>query len=760
MAISLDQLLNNLVESGLFSANDVAQLRQGISDDMPARQAASLLVDNGQLSHYQAEQLLAGKTTELVLGEYTVIEPLGAGGMGQVFRGRHNRLKRDVAIKVLQATQSDSAATIGRFQREMEALARLEHPNIVIAHDAGEVGGKPYLVMQYVEGEDLATAVRRQGPLSVEEAVDVILQAARGIEYAHGEGIIHRDVKPSNLLRDKRGTVKVLDMGLARLATSPGEAATADALTATGQIMGTVDFMAPEQAENTHKADERSDIYALGCTLYNLLSGSNIYEGDSIVTKILAHRERPVPSLLASRADVPSQLDAIYQRMVAKRPEDRYASMAEVITALQSCPGAVAAGPGDETVDLSAPAAAPVTRRSVKTAEETPKQTRRTTTSRSSASHETVAFNKRQKTQRDYRVPAAPRRRRRRRGPLRLLVLLVLLLAVAAALMLSDDRFDYLQLRGRLGLDKSVAAPLTGPGTAQQGISHFVRFKAHDDVIVGVAVSPDSTRLASAAQDVKTWTLKDQKHDLTLDGNGVRQLLYSANGHWIAVNTSLDVKMWDAISGDLREPLARQFGSVSSIAFSPDSQLFVTADRQLMLWEVDTGKLVGLFDESARGTSQMAFSPDGSVVVSAHVDGTLRVWNVETRRMVAAHDRLPANVTCLAFSPQGTLLATGDKAGNIAIWTVAAWKSAGQLFGHKGAVTGLGFLPDGHRLLSTSRDGTLRLWNATETAELAQLKSQSSPLTGLAISAGGRRFATASEDGHIDVWDVATEAAP
>ena len=296
---------------------------------------AKELVRSKTLTRYQAQEIYLGRARQLILGSYTILDKIGAGGMGQVFKAQHRRMDRVVALKVLPAATMKDASAIARFEREVRAAARLEHPNIVIAHDSDEAAGVCFLVMQFVDGADLSSLVKKHGPVSVQKGINYVLQSARGLAYAHEQGVIHRDIKPANLLLDAKGTVKILDMGLARIQAG-GDVATQAELTGTGAVMGTVDYMAPEQALNTKHADQRADIYSLGCTLFYLLTGKPLYEAETLTAKLLAHQGQPIPPLRKIRAEVPEEMEAVFRKMVAKQVEDRYQSMGEVVSALEA----------------------------------------------------------------------------------------------------------------------------------------------------------------------------------------------------------------------------------------------------------------------------------------------------------------------------------------------------------------------------------------------------------------------------------------
>ena len=337
MTMTLEQFATQLDDSGVLSAEDLASFKESHCPEVEsAEDLGKLLVKHNKVTRLQAQMVYQGQGDKLRFGNYVIQDKIGSGGMGDVYLARHRRMQREVALKLLPTAMAEDQNVIRRFQREVHAAAKLSHPNIVTAHDADEVDGTHYLVMEYVSGTDLSALVKQQGVLPVGQALDYILQAARGLEYAHQAGIIHRDIKPSNMLLDDNGTIKILDMGLARI-DEVDEENPVTALTQSGSVMGTVDYMSPEQAQSTHTADNRSDIYSLGCTLYYLLTGNSVYGGKTVVNRILAHRDQPIPSLASANVQVPANVDAIYQKMIAKLPEDRFQSMQAVIDAIEKC---------------------------------------------------------------------------------------------------------------------------------------------------------------------------------------------------------------------------------------------------------------------------------------------------------------------------------------------------------------------------------------------------------------------------------------
>ena len=339
---SVAPLVDALRAARVLEPGPLAELdRLGASFPGP-RALAGELIRRGWLTPYQANQLLQGKGADLLLGSYVLLERLGEGGMGQVFKARHWKLGKVVALKLIRKERLENPDAVRRFQREIHAAAQLDHPNIVRAIDADEVDGTHLLVMEYVPGADLAQLVKQAGPLPVDRACDYIRQAALGLQHASERGLVHRDIKPPNLLLTPQGVVKILDMGLARLNRGDdGEGISV--MTVEGAVMGTPDYMAPEQALDSHSVDIRADLYSLGCTLYFLLTGKVPFPGGSLGEKIARHQMREPQPVEQLRPGTPPGVAAVLRKLMAKRPEDRYQTPAEAAAALDSAVGAAGA---------------------------------------------------------------------------------------------------------------------------------------------------------------------------------------------------------------------------------------------------------------------------------------------------------------------------------------------------------------------------------------------------------------------------------
>jgi eukaryotic-like serine/threonine-protein kinase len=335
MPPSVANLLTRLQHSGLFDAVAMQQV-QRIAQSQPSLTPESLtneLVQQKLLTPFQATALLSDSAPPLVIGNYILTGELGEGGMGKVCCAWHRRLKRHVALKTLSDSCIGTAEKVAQFRLEAEAAGQLDHPNIVHTYDAGEANGIHYLAMQYINGMTLDNLVQRFGPLRIDDAIALIIQAAHGLAFAHENGVVHRDIKPANLILGTDGILRILDMGLARTATIC-ELTDAEPY---GVAMGSADFLSPDQTQPNAPTDPRGDIYSLGCTLYYLLTARPLYEGESAVMRMLAHCTEPVPFLSDARSGIKPLMDVAFQKMVAKQPSDRYQSAAAVIEALQTC---------------------------------------------------------------------------------------------------------------------------------------------------------------------------------------------------------------------------------------------------------------------------------------------------------------------------------------------------------------------------------------------------------------------------------------
>lgn len=802
MAISTKEFIATLINSGIMTAEEIDEVQRALPSEEQGLDLMSLareLVKRRKLTKYQAGRIYQGKAKGLVLGNYVLLDKIGEGGMGEVFKAEHRRMRRIVAIKTLPAAMTESDKAVKRFQREVEAAARLVHPNIVAAFDADEAEGTHYLVMEFVDGQNLAAIVTKNGPLSVEKAISCVIQAARGLSFAHSQGLIHRDIKPHNLLMDKSGVVKILDMGLVRFDPA-GEAADSVArtkLTFQDQIVGTVDYMSPEQADDTSNVDQRTDIYSLGCTLYRLLTGRPPYGGESTIQKLMAHREYAVPPLSAARDDIPQTLERVYQKMVAKDREDRYASMDEVIAALEG-------GPVDDALDLNKSV---ITARGGERMPEFSGTGATAVVSPTTVAHApkldkevTLRDKEERDTKRDEKKPAArptppakpaptptskpspslPRSRKSNSIPPLVMggagAAVLVFAALAAAIIWWFNRPPVLVINwpveerkeGRLELDgRRKKLPAEGDQlifqmTAGKHKLHAVRRGfAHIDEEFHLSpgerlelpldwVPTTSTSLQIAPSEVSTVGPSREE---------VEKVLRPA---WLTMQSERTDERARLATRQRQqlERLASQKSDLDSLAASGISPYELKragngdpagAPRELV---------AVLGDSRLRHPSHVhhvAFDRESRLLASASQDAAVRIWDAltgEEKLVLRGHG---TDVRCVAFSPTENLLASGSFDGTIRLWNSTTGAERPPL--RRTAemrVTALAFSPNGKILASSAEDKLVRLWEVATGQELEPFKGHEAKVMGVAFSDDGKLVASCGEDGSVKVWNPAT----
>ncbi len=322
---------SGLVEEPKLAAFIHAHGHDGLLND-DIKKIVATMVRDGLITYFQGEQFLLGKWRGFTLGKFKLLERIGVGGLGQVFLCEHTFMRKRMAVKVLPPTKAEDPVTLGRFYREARVASGLEHPNIVRTHDIDQDGPLHFLVMEYVDGTSLQEIVKKFGPLSVSRACHYIRQACKGLQYAHSTGMIHRDIKPGNIMIDRHGVAKLLDMGLARLYRDEQ-----DQLTLKyddKNVLGTADYVAPEQTRDGRNIDVRADIYGMGATFYYVLTGQPPFPEPTVAEKLIAHQSKKPKPIREIRPDVPAGVGKIVEKMLAKDPKDRFQVPQEIVDAL------------------------------------------------------------------------------------------------------------------------------------------------------------------------------------------------------------------------------------------------------------------------------------------------------------------------------------------------------------------------------------------------------------------------------------------
>jgi WD40 repeat protein/serine/threonine protein kinase len=743
-----------LLEPGQFR-----QLTQSLlASFAEPRALAQDLVRRGWLSPFQARRLFHDRGQELVLGPYTLMDRLGKGGMGAVYKARHQVFNRLVALKVIDKEYLDNPDAVRRFYREVRAAAQLVHPNIVLAYDADEIDGHQVLCMEYVDGIDLDRLVKDKGPLPIHKACDYVRQTALGLQHAFERDMVHRDIKPSNLLLARVKTaatpdstpvqlVKILDMGLARFDRTalPGEISAE--LTHKGAVLGTPDYIAPEQARDAHSADIRSDLYSLGCTFYYLLTGKPPFSGEAGVEILLKHVLDKVTPISQLRPEVPAEVAVIIDRLMAKLPEERYQTPAEVVTALDDrIPDGlrgVSASSGEHRA-LSAP----VTTRAqgntcsefeqdeivVLDRPEPPNNVTMETLGEVAALQDTSELDKSNR-QREL----LHQRRLRKRITTAGAVALVILVGVALGLLLREflprgtvppgARSPTLEARAAAALQPLLAQkddPQVDQGTLR---AELVTFR---ETFAGTLQAGEALSL-----------LRQLPSPLDKLSPTLAEHLPWYPAELITV---------------LGDPRWRHWGPIQALGVSADGRQVasVGADRLIFVREAASGQLRWLLGGHAQALSALAFADDGLTLASGSVDGSVILWDLNTgmeRMHLPAHKGV---VRSLAFAPDGRMLATASDDKEAKLWDLSDGKERFTLSGHTGSVRSVVFSPDGKRLATASVEDNVRLWD-TSTGQLSvSLPDAFGRGTSLAFSPDGGTLCLALGSGGIRLWDLSS----
>ncbi len=355
--VTVDEFLDLVPKAGVMEPERLQTYVRGLQSagTLPGApsQVCDRMVRDGLLTQFQAQQLLLGKYLGFTIGNYQILELLGSGGMSAVYLCRHRELNHRVAVKVLPKALAKDPTLLKRFYREARVSAALQHENIVRGFEADNERNQHFLVMEYVEGSSLQEIVRNRGPMSLLRAAHYIRQAATGLQYAHEQGMVHRDIKPANLLVDRNGTVKILDMGLSRFYQEDDSILTRD-------VLGTLDYLAPEQARDSHTVDIRADIYSLGATFYFLLTGHAPFQG-RMDPQAIAQQVAGPPSIRTLRREVPEEVAEIIARMMAADPDQRYQDPIDVARALSTWTKTPIPPPDEAEMPKLSPAARGVT---------------------------------------------------------------------------------------------------------------------------------------------------------------------------------------------------------------------------------------------------------------------------------------------------------------------------------------------------------------------------------------------------------------
>jgi WD40 repeat protein len=729
------------------------------------------------------------ETPGTIIGRYRLLQPLGEGGMGTVFLAEQTEpVRRQVALKLIKAGLA-SAQTLVRFAAERQALAEMDHPHIVPIYEVGEHDGQPFYAMKWIEGTNLERCLANFTH-EPQATARLLTAVARAVHHAHQRGLLHRDLKPSNILLDRDGQPYVTDFGLAKRLEQGG------GMTQSGAIVGTAEWMAPEQACGQKGLTVASDVYALGAILYALLTGRPPFKGEHLVETLrqAIETEPPPPRLYNPRAN--RDLEVICLKCLQKDPAKRYSSaeaLAQDLERWQAGEPILARPVGRleravkwvrRNKGLSAGVAAAVLALVVGTAVATWQAVAASIAAKNEAEQRQTADAARktaeeQKTAAELARKAADKALLQAKKELFRFESMHYIDHIVAADQALQNH-DFIAARQHLDECRSdfrhVEYAYLSKQLAQQGPRQLL---VHGSEVVSLVLSSDGKRLCWGSPvrfgkivEIKVWDVEAGKETLTLRGHtgDVNSLALSPDGKRLFSGGWGEIKVWDLEAGKETLTLRGHTGRVYSLAMSPDGKRLFSgsADQTIKVWDLETGKETLTLHGHMRNVTSLALSWDGKRLFSGSVDATIKMWDVEAGKEILTLRGHTDSVTSLVLSPDGKRLCSGGwdsirGTGEIKVWDVDAGKEALTLRGHTMWVTILALSPDGKRLFSGSGDKTIKVWDVEAGKETLTLRGHTDGVSSLALSSDGKRLFSGSFDltkfngtGEIKVWDLET----